>query len=167
MDGLLTSLVGGLLGGGTAAVALGWLLQSIIAERLKHEYASELAKTRQELETASQYDLQILVPRLQAYCRLWASTGRLATWPKDQPLAEGLHTLEAELRAWYYKDGHGIYLSFQAAELFLQVLDAIKTATDQEKEAVLQRLSSLRTQLKSDIRVYDPVQAATELAIGT
>ena len=87
----------------------------------RRDCGSRLGCLKQDLATASQYDLQVLAPRLEAYRTLCALTGRLALSATPTPMPDICHALAGDMHTWYYNQGNGIFLSFPAAELFLHL----------------------------------------------
>jgi hypothetical protein len=110
-----------------------------------------------------QQRLEIAKRRLDAYRKLWecmqvASPSRKTT-QDDNPLSAGeaLQVL-AEMRAWYYRDGLGMFLPHDTQQMFLEAQKRLKayakkpTATCSDR--MIRDLSLLRTQMKSDTKIY-------------
>ncbi len=101
--------------------------------------------------------------RTQAYQGLWAMTEPLS--PRDiksldVSVAKG-RSLQ-QLRDWYYKNGNAMYLSLDAADLFLRGLQLLERPAVSAKE-IKDHFSSLRTQLKVDLGIYGRSEARIKL----
>jgi hypothetical protein len=118
--------------------------------------------------------LRITERRLAAYERLWALM-RPAS-PFDEPLDDvGRRQLEKQLADWYYNNGDGMLLADGSRAMYLNAKDNLISSVDslvpeesrirlraltgialeRERGLLAQRqLSLLRTQLKSDLKVY-------------
>jgi hypothetical protein len=119
-------------------------------------------------------ELRIAERRLVAYERLWALM-RPAS-PNDEPLDEsGRRRLEKDLADWYYSNGDGMLLAQGSRSMYLKAKDnlifpverivpkesrqRLEVLTDGQLERARgllaqRQLSPLRTQLKSDLRVF-------------
>ena len=101
--------------------------------------------------------------RTEAYQTLWEKTERLT--PRevrslDVSTAKG--SCFEDLRDWYYKNGNAMYLSLDAADLFLGGLKLLER-TDVSAEEIKNHFSLLRTQLKVDLGVYTKADAKVQI----
>jgi hypothetical protein len=112
----------------------------------------------------AEFQLGLLRDRLKAYQSLWASLEVVAPSVKDSLTEVARDNLEKSLRAWYFNQGNGIFLSASSQEQFLharQVLRGEKLpSTD---KAVRDAFSELRTRLKNDIKVYGRAEKKRKL----
>src|SRR5215467_8364914 len=119
-------------------------------------------------------ELRITERRLAAYERIWALM-RSAS-PNDEPLDEaGRRQLEKKLADWYYANGDGMLLVNGSRSMYMKAKDNLilpverivpressqrlqplsGAKLEQERGLLAQRqLSLLRTQLKSDLKVF-------------
>jgi len=101
--------------------------------------------------------------RTAAYQSLWEKTEPLT--PRevaalDVSAAKGV--CFEDLRDWYYKKGNAMYLSLDAADLFLGGLKLLERTEVSAKE-IKDHFSSLRTQLKIDLGVYKRADAKVQI----
>ncbi|QIB65715.1 hypothetical protein [Kineobactrum salinum] len=101
--------------------------------------------------------------RTAAYQMLWEKTEPLT--PRevaelDVSTAKG--SCFEDLRDWYYKNGNAMYLSLNAADLFLGGLKLLER-TEASAEEIKDHFSSLRTQLKVDLGIYTKADAKVQI----
>lgn len=131
-------------------------------ELVRGGLAKDLAKFESILAEDVQFKVEILLPRIEAYKSLWAMTFVVRPTRKE-PITEAEKTqLTEDMTDWYYKTGNGIFLSLEAGKLWRQARRSLST---DDNEATKKVFSTLRTQIKIDIRVYGLEEAETE--IGT
>jgi hypothetical protein len=138
------------------------LVLGVIGLRLAHNY-------RRQIRAA------LVLRTAEAFARLWALTGngQLAVDGYMDELAR--KSTAAGMRNWYFEAGDGLYLSAANRTLFFKVLEGLEdsgsinprsnkerlarlTAIDRDRSLgciCWRQLSLLRTQLKSDLAVYD------------
>lgn len=131
---------------GLLVVAGFWINRSI--ERLKHQL-----EFRRQLGSA----------RDASYRSLWALTWIVSPTDQRELKEERRHQLELDLRSWYYTDGGGVYLSKNAAKLFLAAKASLTNPTI-DAAKIREAFSAVRTQLKVDVGAYDDKDAKTQIA---
>jgi hypothetical protein len=135
---VVSSLVGGVVGAGSAIL-------------------------KNSLSARSKVDQHLRDERLTHYRVLWKKTGLIPKWPKaDDVTYDKLDKLTKELRDWYY-DGGGICLSAQAREAYTQVQkllnkvlvphkgDLSKRISPEDYDSLAECCSALRTELTQDL----------------
>ena len=131
-----TALVAALLGGVFALIAA--VLSAITTIRVN--------SIRRGLQ------VEIAVPRVGAYRKLWALTRR-ASAAGHPPSQEERNALESDIFEWYFDEGQGIFLSDTSRDIVLglqaQLRDAAIAWTD-----VCRTYSTLRLSLKNDVGVF-------------
>jgi hypothetical protein len=97
----------------------------------------------------------LIQARLPAYETLW----ELADYgPPGSPKRlneDERQELITKIRAWYYANGAGLFLSDRARRQWSAVQDKL-LATPSDPEVIRKAMSCLRTRLKQDIHVHDP-----------
>jgi hypothetical protein len=68
-----------------------------------------------------------------------------------------------DLRKWYYDQRNAMYLSLDAADLFLKGLKLLEHADQDSAKDIKDHFSSLRTQLKVDLGVYTKADAKIQI----
>jgi hypothetical protein len=68
-----------------------------------------------------------------------------------------------DLRDWYYDQGNAMYLSLDAADLFLGGIKLLEHADQGSAKKIKDHFSSLRTQLKVDLGVYTRADAKIQI----
>jgi len=109
------------------------------------------------------YRTALAPKRTNAYEALWKLTEPLA--PRrvsDLDVSAAKGGCFADLRRWYYNGGNAMYLSLDAADLFLQGLELLES-DHVRAEKTVELFSSLRTQLKVDLGVYSRKDARTRI----
>ena len=105
---------------------------------------------------------EISPKRAEAYERLWKVTEpfcRKKSSEIDQKFRDEMHT---KLNEAYFDEGAAMYLSHKASSLFVKAKRHL--VDNNTKAAVLiEELSSFRTQLKVDLRIYTKREAETPL----
>jgi hypothetical protein len=115
-----------------------------------------------EFAESLHYRTEILLPRLGAYKTLWTATEIVRPTRQEAISAEEKKKLRQTLTSWYYDEGNGIFLSFEAGRDFREA----RTALDEKTDGDIKKLfSKLRETLKKDVRVYE--EADTEVDLGT
>ena len=102
---------------------------------------------------------EILVPRLEAYKRLWEISETVNNIENQFDTADK-ETIIKELNSWYFEEGNGIFLSTEASESFRKAIRSLKKSNIND---IKSRFSDLRIQLKNDIAVYDEIEAEQTL----
>jgi len=137
---VVSSLVGGIVGAGSAIL-------------------------KNSLSARSKVDQHLRDERLTHYRVLWKKTGLTPQWPKaDDVTYDKLDKLSKELRDWYY-DGGGIYLSAEARKAYTAVQETLNkvlvphkedlskciSPEDEDYDRIAGCCSALRTELTQDL----------------
>lgn len=145
--------------------------QTEVTQAIKADFAKDISSFTADLSTDLEtlkaclqedlsYKIEVLLPRLDAYKTLWELTYIVRPTRKDRIKDEEKAKLEEDLTSWYYKNGQGIFLSLEAGRLWRSARRSLSSDSDEEiKEA----FSALKTQLKTEIKVYGELDAVTEL----
>jgi hypothetical protein len=127
------------------------LIVSRDVDSLRHELVRQVEKIFDMSNEEFARTTEILIPRLEAYKRLWevsesitGASGSLDTSQKN--------SITTDLNAWYFEEGNGLFLSNDASDIFLIAIRSLKNASLKDAKA---RFSELRVQLKNDIALYD------------
>lgn len=131
------------------------LVVSRDVDSLRHELIRQVEKIFDMSNEEFARTTEILIPRLEAYKRLWeiSETIQDATGALDPSQK---NSLIADLNAWYFEDGNGLFLSSEASDIFRIALRSLKNASLADTKA---RFSELRVQLKNDIALYDEIDS--------
>lgn len=98
---------------------------------------------------------EITERRLRHYSRLWQLTSVAKPSDPEIDTIEKRISLEKKMSEWYFKFGAGMLMSREAREVFVEC-KALLVDKSVDSKVVVDRLSSLRSHLKSDIRgLYD------------
>ena len=98
-----------------------------------------------------------------AYAKLWALTEELSPRGSlELPHDKHMQLYDA-LRSWYYTAGNAMYLSLDAADLFLRGLQVLEHPDRPEPDMAKRIYSALRTQMKVDLGVYTPADARIQI----
>ena len=131
------------------------LVVSKDVDALRHELIRQVEKIFDMSDEEFARATEILIPRLEAYKQLWEITesihdisGSLEPAVKDNILAD--------LNAWYFENGNGLFLSSNASDILRTAIRAMNTASLSDAKA---RFSELRVQLKNDIGLYDEIES--------
>lgn len=95
--------------------------------------------------------VQVLLPRLEAYRKLWDLT-RAGSDGHDLD-QEARYNLEAAVYTWYYTSGNGIFLSNRSRGLIVEVQTLLRHTTA-DWDDIANKISELRQSLRNDIGVY-------------
>jgi len=98
-----------------------------------------------------------------AYAKLWALTEELSPRGSLELPRDKCMQLFDALRGWYYTAGNAMYLSLDAADLFLRGLKVLEHPDRSEPEIAKKIYSALRTQMKVDLGVYTPADARVQI----
>jgi hypothetical protein len=131
------------------------LVVSRDVDSLRHEIIRQVEKIFDLSNEEFARTTEILIPRLEAYKRLWeiSETINNASGSLD---ADAKTNIIADLNAWYFEEGNGIFLSNEASDIFKIALRSLKNASLNDAKA---RFSELRVQLKNDIALYDELES--------
>ena len=135
------------------------LVVSKDVDALRHELVRQVEKIFDLSNEEFARTTEILIPRIEAYKRLW-EISETVTDVKSQFDTADKETIINELNSWYFEDGNGIFLSTEASESFRKAIRALKKSNIND---IKSRFSDLRIQLKNDISVYDEID--TEQAL--
>ena len=127
----------------------------------KKTLLEQLEVIKRQHQESLQYRAAIIGPQLEAYRALWAVL-YVVRPTRIEPISERERSdLLSALTSWYYSEGNGICLSFEAGKAWRS---ARNTLTDGLPDsAVKNAFSSLRTRLKLDLEVYGPEEADAPL----
>jgi len=131
------------------------LVVSRDVDSLRHELIRQVEKIFDMSNEEFGRTTEILIPRLEAYKRLWeiSETIQNATGALDSSQKDGLI---ADLNTWYFEEGNGLFLSSEASDIFRIAIRSVKNASLADTKA---RFSELRVQLKNDIALYDEIDS--------
>lgn len=135
------------------------LVVSKDVDALRHELVRQVEKIFDLSNEEFARTTEILIPRIEAYKRLW-EISETVTGSKDRLDSADKETIINELNSWYFEDGNGIFLSSEASESFRKVIRALKKSNIND---IKSRFSDLRIQLKNDISVYDELDSEQAL----
>ena len=91
--------------------------------------------------------------RIKSYQGLW-EISRTAEYSRtDQIPQEARKSMGKKLSDWYYKNGGAMFLSFQATKKYGSAKEILSDPKSELRE-IQDAFSALRTQLKSDLRIY-------------
>lgn len=131
------------------------LVVSRDVDSLRHELIRQVEKIFDMSNEEFSRTTEIIIPRLEAYKRLWeisesihTATAALDSSTKDSILAD--------LNAWYFEEGNGMFLSSEASDIFKIAVRTLKNASLADAKA---RFSELRVQLKNDVSLYDEIDS--------
>ena len=127
------------------------LVVSRDVDSLRHELIRQVEKIFDMSNEEFSRTTEILIPRLEAYKRLWEISESINDANNSLDSSEK-GSIIADLNAWYFDDGNGLFLSREAAEIFNIAIRSLKNASLTDTKA---RFSELRIQLKNDIALYD------------
>lgn len=130
------------------------LVVSKDVDALRHELIRQVEKIFDLSDEEFSRATEILIPRLEAYKQLWEITETISSTGSsiEQSTKENLI---ADLNAWYFENGNGIFLSNEASELLTTAMKSLKSTPVADAKA---RFSELRIQLKNDIALYDEIE---------
>ncbi len=131
------------------------LVVSRDVDSLRHELIRQVEKIFDMSNEEFSRTTEIIIPRLEAYKRLWEISESIndATGALD-PSAKT--SILADLNAWYFEEGNGIFLSSEASDIFKIAIRTLKNASLADAKA---RFSELRVQLKNDVALYDEIDS--------
>lgn len=130
-------------------------------DKAKGEIALQLEQEKGRI--ALQVQNAISPFRGAAYAKLWALTEELSPHGPIGLSAEKRSELFDALRKWYYKAGNAMYLSINAADLFLKGLAVLEHADQFEPGKSKSIFSALRTQMKVDLGIYTSADARVQI----
>ena len=142
---------------GIAIAVVGYILN----KRLKAmEHRQMLEKEIRDLQAQKelQFTAQIAAARLPAYIALWEKQEIFSPTLKLDLTAQQRKDSEAELRKWYYENGNGIFLSHATVTSYRNAVNRLMTEGEKTK-VIKAAFSSLRTQIKKDMRIYNSEEA--------
>jgi hypothetical protein len=122
------------------------------------------AKYQIEIAAQNKLDESLRETRYEVYKILWKKTGLFSRWPKRSAVTYSeLNKLSEAMRSWYYEVG-GIYLSEVSRKVYGDAQKEITIVLEKKPEkdekiepsskhynAVMEKLSALRTQLARDV----------------
>jgi len=135
------------------------LVVSKDVDALRHELVRQVEKIFDLSNEEFARTTEILVPRLEAYKRLWEISETVNNIENQFDTADK-ETIIKELNSWYFEEGNGIFLSTEASESFRKAIRSLKKSNIND---IKSRFSDLRIQLKNDIAVYDEIEAEQTL----
>ncbi|WP_455209474.1 hypothetical protein [Kaarinaea lacus] len=135
------------------------LVVSKDVDALRHELVRQVEKIFDLSNEEFARTTEILIPRIEAYKRLWEISETINNAEAQLDTADK-ETIISELNSWYFEQGNGIFLSTEASESFRKAIRGLKKSNIND---IKSRFSDLRIQLKNDIAVYDELE--TEQAL--
>ncbi len=135
------------------------LVVSKDVDALRHELVRQVEKIFDLSNEEFARTTEILIPRLEAYKRLWEMSESIINIENQFDTADK-ETIINELKSWYFEDGNGIFLSTEANESFRKAIRALQKSNMNDIQS---RFSDLRIQLKNDIAVYDEIESEQTL----
>jgi uncharacterized protein YoxC len=135
------------------------LVVSKDVDALRHELVRQVEKIFDLSNEEFARTTEILVPRLEAYKRLWEISETVNNIENQFDTADK-ETIIKELNSWYFEEGSGIFLSTEASESFRKAIRSLKKSNIND---IKSRFSDLRIQLKNDIAVYDEIETEQTL----
>ena len=124
-------------------------------DSLRHELIRQVEKIFDMSNEEFARTTEILIPRLEAYKRLWEISESISDANKSLDASEK-SSIVADLNAWYFEEGNGIFLSREASDIFRIAIRSLKNASLADAKA---KFSELRVQLKNDIALYDELDS--------
>lgn len=131
------------------------LVVSRDVDSLRHEIIRQVEKIFDLSDEEFARATEILIPRLEAYKRLWEISESINN-AEGSLDASAKSNIIADLNTWYFEEGNGIFLSTEAGDIFRIAIRALKNASLSDAKA---RFSELRVQLKNDIALYDEIDS--------
>lgn len=130
---------------------------------LLEAYKSQLATAsteriemlRSELQRDLQLQLEIAKARQPAYKTLWAL---MLCTKKFDPIPLGTEVrakFAADLTAWYYENGNGMFLSIKAKDRFLKARELLNAHPLETDAAIRDAFGALRTEMAIDLAIYN------------
>lgn len=135
------------------------LVVSKDVDALRHELVRQVEKIFDLSNEEFARTTEILIPRIEAYKRLWEMTESVINIENQFDTADK-ETIINELKSWYFEEGNGIFLSTDASESFRKAVRALKKSNMTD---ITSRFSDLRIQLKNDVAVYDEIESEQTL----
>jgi hypothetical protein len=122
-----------------------------------------LSQRLETLKAGLAFQTALAPQRTAAYSALWAMTEPLSPRERSTLSFSQAETLFEQLRTWYYDKGNAMYLSLDAADLFLRGLSALERADQARAKEIRGLFSNLRTQLKVDLGIYSKADAKLQI----
>ena len=106
---------------------------------------------------------EIAPKRAEAYERLWKLTEPFCRKKHSEIHQQFRDEMHRKFNEAYFDEGAALYLSHKASSIFLRVKGHLVDNTD--AAVLVKELSSFRTQLKQDLKIYSKREAETPLEI--
>ena len=135
------------------------LVVSKDVDALRHELVRQVEKIFDLSNEEFARTTEILIPRVEAYKRLWELSESVINIENQFDTADK-ESIINELKSWYFEEGNGIFLSNEASESFRKAVRALKKSNMND---IKSRFSDLRIQLKNDVAVYDEIESEQTL----
>ena len=135
------------------------LVVSKDVDALRHELVRQVEKIFDLSNEEFARTTEILIPRIEAYKRLWEISETVNNIENQFDTADK-ETIINDLNSWYFEEGNGIFLSTDASESFRKAVRSLKKSNIND---IKSRFSDLRIQLKNDIAVYDEIESEQTL----
>ena len=135
------------------------LVVSKDVDALRHELVRQVEKIFDLSNEEFARTTEILIPRVEAYKRLWELSESVINIENQFDTADK-ESIINELKSWYFEEGNGIFLSNEASESFRKAVRALKKSNMSD---IKSRFSDLRIQLKNDVAVYDEIESEQTL----
>ena len=104
---------------------------------------------------------EIAPKRAEAYERLWMVTEPLCRKKLSEINQQFREEMHEKLNKAYFDEGAAMYLSHKASSIFVRAKGHLVDNTD--VAVLVKELSSFRTQLKQDLKIYTTREAETPL----
>ena len=126
------------------------------------EILLQIESSKIHLDLGSKTSLALSERRLQPYRELWQLSEPLSP---DATKAIDRAALRTAFRNWYYTNGNGLFLSWDAMDAYLRAIRLLRKADSEvPDDLVRDAFSALRTQMKLDLSVYSSATAMAQLA---
>jgi hypothetical protein len=138
--------------------------QTTATEQIRDDFIRPLEAFKSGLLEAVEARTQVILPRVAAYQKLWSATLKLRPTAEEELTPKEKSDLASAITLWYYEEGNGLFLSLEGGRLFRVARSHLlneRSTSDTIREA----FSSLRTQMKLDLKVYG--EADKEVDLGT
>jgi hypothetical protein len=141
-------------------------------EKVRSELSRAEATLTRRLDKSMQVDLDLRSKRDSTYSKLWQLGQQLSRHPHNPHYTyEDAWKLAMDLRAWYYSDLGGMYLSHEARSAFTELLEELVEVAERrgpeemwstaqcDYERLHAAFDALRTELTQDLqtRVRSPL----------
>ena len=113
-----------------------------------------LANYKSTLDLKRNTEIMLAESRLPAFTSLWALTESTSPTRTKTLNKEEKNTLNLSLRAWYYENGNGLFLTNNLRKTYLAARKALEGESPESEDKISKVFSKLRTDLKNEIGIY-------------